>query len=146
VATANAELLREMEQAIRAAGGRMTAQRRALLAILAETSGHFTANDVIDRACRARPDLDRSTVYRMLVTLRELGVLRQTSGAEGPQQFEVVARDHHHLVCSVCGWVAEIDDDTLDPLRRHLLKRYGFRAELEHHAIRGACAHCARAG
>lgn len=137
----------DIEREIRAAGGRMTSQCGAILDVLLETNGHFTADEVYDRAGKAHSDLDRSTVYRTLFRLRKLGVVRETSGADGALQFEMVERGmHHHLICATCGAIAEVEDDALAPVRDHLRERFGFRASLEHYAIRGVCATCAANG
>ncbi len=64
------------ESRFRAAGKRMTHQRRLLLRILAEAGGHLDAREVYDRARQQDPRLSLATVYRTLNSLMEAGVVR----------------------------------------------------------------------
>jgi Fur family ferric uptake transcriptional regulator len=39
-----------------------------------------------------------------------------------------------------------MDDELMEPLRARLLKKHGFRADMEHFAIFGVCKKCAGDG
>src|SRR5262245_39995325 len=134
----------EVRQALRAAGCRWTAQRAAVLDAVARRTGHFTATAILDEVQRKQPVLERSTVYRTLDLLNQLGLLAATTGDDGVIRFEHRGgTPHHHLACTACGDTVEVDDDLFEPLRRAVADRYGFRAAFEHLMVPGRCAHCA---
>ncbi|MDI3341857.1 MAG: Fur family transcriptional regulator [Sphaerobacter sp.] len=144
--TGDTQEVRELQDMLRRAGLRVTPQRMMVLAALAAGEGHLTADEIFDLVRREYPFLNRSTVYRTLDLLVELGLVAATDLGEGVRQFELVgAAPHHHLICQRCGATAEIADELLQPLRTRLAEEYGFEARMDHFAIFGLCRAC-RAG
>lgn len=136
-----------IERALRSAGMRITAQRRAILDAIADQRGHFTVEELEARVrARGGPEVDRSTLYRTLEVLRGAYLLTATRAGTEPLQFELRGPGHHHLVCTACGREEEIDDAAFEPVRRYLRDRRGFQANVEHVTIAGRCARCAGAG
>ncbi len=134
----------EILASLRTAGCRMTAQRAAIVDAIVDRPGHFTAETIFDCVRDSVPYLDLSTIYRTLITLRDLGVLTETTDAPGLKHFEMRESElHHHLVCTQCGRAAEIDDDLFESLRQAISDRYGFQASIEHRTVPGLCAECA---
>jgi Fur family ferric uptake transcriptional regulator len=133
--------------ALRARGLRWTPQRRLVLEVLAETTGHITGSDVVDR-CRARdPETTPSTVYRTLDVLEELGYLRHSHGADGREEYHVLpATEHAHLRCLGCGAAWEIEADEARELVDRLGAARGFDVTLSHVSIGGYCHGCGPAG
>jgi Fur family ferric uptake transcriptional regulator len=133
----------QIRQALRAAGCRMTAPRRAILDAVAARRGHFTATELLDAVQHANPAVERSTVYRTLDLLNQLGLLAATTGDDGVIRFEHRGdTPHHHLACTACGETVEVDDALFEPLRRAMADRYGFRADFEHWMVPGRCSAC----
>ncbi|HET9443189.1 MAG TPA: transcriptional repressor, partial [Acidimicrobiales bacterium] len=60
---------------LRDRGGRITTARRALVAALVAAEHHVTADDLAELVQRAHPDVHRSTIYRTLADLEELGAV-----------------------------------------------------------------------
>jgi Fur family ferric uptake transcriptional regulator len=134
----------ELRQALRAAGGRWTVQRAAILEAIARREGHFTAGEICDEVQRAHPGVERSTVYRTLDLLGELGAVAASTGADGLIWFERTGdAPHHHLICTACGLAVEVDDALFEPVRLTVAQRYGFQADLAHLMLPGRCAGCA---
>ena len=52
----------------------MTQPRRAVVATLAGTREHLSAEEILVDASKAYPGVNRSTIYRALETLADLGV------------------------------------------------------------------------
>jgi Fur family transcriptional regulator, ferric uptake regulator len=129
--------------ALRARGLRWTPQRRLILEVLAETSGHITGSEVVDR-CRARDaETTPSTVYRTLDVLEELGYLRHSHGADGREEYHVLpATEHAHLRCLGCGASWEIEADEARELVDRLGTARGFDVTLSHVSIGGYCRGC----
>jgi Fur family transcriptional regulator, ferric uptake regulator len=134
---------RKVRELLRSRGMRWTPQRRALLEVLAETQGHITGTELIDRCRRLDPETIPSTVYRTLDVLEDLGLVRHAHGADGRQEFHVLpATEHGHLRCEVCGGSWEIDAPYAQEIVRALERERGFAVDVSHLTIAGVCETC----
>jgi Fur family ferric uptake transcriptional regulator len=120
---------------------RLTPQRRAVLDLIAERKGSFTAVDLFEGARRGSPQLGLATVYRTVDLLRQTGSVKPLVGAARPAYVRCEPGHHHHLVCLSCGAVEETDLCGA-PSSAELRRRYGFRAEDHELDIYGTCARC----
>jgi Fur family ferric uptake transcriptional regulator len=90
-------------------GLHVTAQRMAVLGALSRLS-HQTADD-IEQAVRVELGaISRQSVYDILGTLADKGLLRRIQPAGSPARYEVrVGDNHHHLICRTCGRTVDVD-------------------------------------
>ena len=65
------------EKKLRACGKRITPQRRLVVEILAQASGHLDAGEIWERGRRRNVQWSLSTVYRTLNVLKDTGVARE---------------------------------------------------------------------
>jgi Fur family ferric uptake transcriptional regulator len=95
---------------LRRAGLRVTAPRLAVLTALAERGPHASV-DVIVGAVRERlGDGSAQTVYNVLRTLADVGLVRRIEPAGYPGLYELrIGDNHHHVVCRRCGAIADVD-------------------------------------
>lgn len=121
---------------------RLTAQRRALLDLIADQKGSFTALDLFEEARRESPGLGLATVYRTVELLRRTGSVRALAGDARPAYVRCEPGHHHHLVCLSCGAVEETELCGA-PSASELRRRYGFHAEGHELDIYGTCSRCA---
>jgi Fur family ferric uptake transcriptional regulator len=130
-------------RAIRERGLRWTPQRRLLIEVLAETNGHVTGSELVER-CRARdPETTPSTVYRTLDVLEDIGLVRHAHGPSGREEYHVLPQtEHGHMHCERCGRSWEIDESEAAGLVTRLSKRRGFRVDLTHLSVSGICQDC----
>jgi Fur family ferric uptake transcriptional regulator len=129
---------------IRDEGGRVTASRRVIVeAMLEGASHHLTANDIVDAVRSRDPEFHRSTVYRTLDRLTELGVVDRMQIGAGPAVYHLSPRPHHHLVCDRCGAVQEAPADVLDAVASRLAGDRGFVLNPAATPLHGLCASCA---
>ena len=128
---------------LRARGLRWTAQRRALVQVLATTDGHVTGSELVERCRAIDPATTPSTVYRTLDVLEDLGLVRHGHGAAGREEFHVLPEvEHGHLHCDSCGQTLEIQAADAASLVGALRARHGFVVDLSHVTIVGRCAAC----
>ncbi len=133
--------------AMRREGGRLTAQRRAIVAVVARADGHLSVDRVLRDAAARQPGVNRSTVYRTLTLLERLGFLSHHHDAAGITYHHAHETAHLHLTCLACDHARAIDDLALaEPLVAALRDRHGFEINLAHSTLFGVCAACARAG
>jgi len=127
---------------LRQKGYKLTPQRRLVLDILHGSEGHLTAEDILEKIKAVAPGVDKSTVYRTLELFEQLGLVVK-SEHQGKYIYHHAEESlHHHLVCRVCGQIAQCDTEILEPLAKDLRARFGFQADLKHQVIHGVCASC----
>jgi Fur family ferric uptake transcriptional regulator len=123
-------------------GFKLTPQRRLILGYIHDNESHVTAEEIIKYVEDRAPGIDKSTVYRTLDLLENTGcVLRsETDGRSIYHHSE--EGHHHHLVCRVCGKSIECDEDIFSAIKKNIIKRYDFTADLKHIMISGLCSDC----
>lgn len=132
---------------LRAAGGRVTATRRATIeALLAGGDRHVSAEQIAEAVRSRHPEVAESTVYRTLTTLEDLGVVAHVHLGHGPATFHLEEDGHRHLVCRDCHAVIEVPSSRFARLIAGLRDDYGFEVSDEHFALSGLCRSCAGAG
>jgi Fur family transcriptional regulator, stress-responsive regulator len=95
--------------ALRAAGLRVTAPRRAVLDWL---TGHPHATvEAIGAGVRAELGaVSTQAVYDVLAACAGAGLVRRVEPAGHPARYERrVGDNHHHLVCRVCGVTVDVE-------------------------------------
>jgi len=132
---------------LREGGLRWTPQRRALIEVLAETDGHVTTAELVER-CRERdPATIPSTVYRTLDMLEDLGVVRHCHRPDGREEYHVLPEhEHGHLYCRACGGCWELERDESARIVGMLERGQGFAVDLSHVTIVGRCRACRETG
>ena len=135
-----------IDDVIRAAGLRRTTPRALVLRTLRATSGHLTASEIFDRIEDEQPaePIAVSTVYRALEALEARGVVSALRSRSGDTRYEWAPERpaHHHLICSACGAVEELDLEAVQQLAAEIEARTGFQPDIRHLAIDGLCAPC----
>ncbi len=134
--------------ALRRLGYRRTPQRQLIAEALAGSTGHIAPEAIYRQVVTRFPNVNRSTVYRTLELLEELGLLAHVHLDDGSVRYHHGGEAGHlHLVCHQCGRVLQVDDPSVgEALAAELLSRYGFAVDLSHHYMAGRCQECSRAG
>jgi Fur family ferric uptake transcriptional regulator len=142
------DLVVASERRLRAAGKRITPQRRLVLQILAKTQGHLDAKEIYERGRRRDASLSLSTVYRTLSVLKETHVVRELHLDDEHHHYELDDKDEHsHLVCLTCGQVIEVDSTAFAKAALVVGKAHDFEIADAQVELTGYCADCrAQAG
>lgn len=99
----------QAEARLRAAGLKVTAPRLAVLDAVTG-NGHLDADAVHTRVMSHLPGISLQSVYNVLGALAEAELLRKIDSAGSAARYESRTGDnHHHLVCTECGAVADVD-------------------------------------
>lgn len=129
---------------LRAAGERVTAQRLAVAETLATSRRPQSAEELWRRLRARHGEIGRATVFRSLEALVGAGVARRFE-PEGHASTYVACRagHHHHLVCTGCGDVEEVDEALVLPLVEGMQAATGFEVDDARIDFYGRCAGCA---
>ena len=105
--------LSRFTEACRERGMPVTHQRLAVFRALLESESHPDA-DAIHKSLRAAyPTLSLGTVYKTLETLQSLGLARAVSSPGPTRRFDGNRAPHHHLLCTRCGRLMDVELDQL---------------------------------
>jgi Fe2+ or Zn2+ uptake regulation protein len=141
-----AGLVNQATDAFRAAGGRMTVQRRLIVETLEALGGHPTAEQVYQAARRHDLTLHPTTVYRTLSWLAEAGLVgsrHMEPRGDRCEHFEPASRsEHHHFVCAECGRVIEFAAPPLERIKKDFARRHGVRVDAASLTLHGLCRAC----
>lgn len=86
---------------------------------------------------------DKVTVFRILNSLTDKGILRPIQFNEGKLRYEYAAKPkHHHFICERCGKIIDIEGCVLDSLQKEIEKKK--RVLVKRHSLEffGLCADC----
>jgi Fur family ferric uptake transcriptional regulator len=125
-------------------GVRLTKQRVEILAELARERDDVTAQALWRRLRgRRRSQIGLATVYRTLSLLNEHDVIDALSHHDGELCYRLCTdAHHHHLVCSNCHRVVEVEECGLDEWLDSVTARHGFVPTDHRVEITGLCATC----
>lgn len=127
---------------LRAVGLRVTAPRVAVLEVLAERP-HSTADDVAIQVRQNLGSVSTQAVYDVLRACVNAGLVRRIEPAGSSARYETRTGDnHHHLVCRVCGRVADVDCAVGEAPCLEPSDLAGFAVDEAEVVFWGVCADC----
>lgn len=125
---------------LRTASLRATRQRLALLSALLRAKSPQSVEEITTNAKGA---FDTATAYRILDAFVLAGIAQRIELAQGRALYEVAGEHHHHIVCTTCGRIEDIQVCLPDTAYRALLKQTTFTT-IDTHTLEyfGVCAKC----
>ena len=131
----------ELTQRFRDHGLKVTPQREAVVRALAGNDAHPTAEAVYAAVTTEMPSVSLRTVYQVLNDLTEMGEIQALDLGTGAVRFDPHVGVHHHLVCTSCGKVRDVDAavgnlDVPDGATQ------GFAVDRAEVVFRGRCPDC----
>jgi len=129
---------------LRAGSRRITGPRKAILQILGRHPHPLTNRQIL--AALPKGQCNLATVYRAMHLLGALGMVKRYDFGDGTARFELTPEKgdahHHHLVCTSCSEVVEIQDCFPDELEARIASRNGFKAVTHKLEFFGICPDC----
>jgi len=134
----------DAEARLRDAGLKVTAPRLAVLDAVSD-HGHLDAEAVLARVTGTLPGTSLQSVYNVLGALTDAGLLRRIEPAASPALYESRTGDnHHHVVCTNCRAVADVDCVAGEPPCLAPSDAAGFAIHTAEVTFWGLCADCQR--
>ncbi|HET8568024.1 MAG TPA: transcriptional repressor [Candidatus Limnocylindria bacterium] len=125
---------------------RDTRQRRIVADALRAARGALSAQE-LHAALPRRERVGLATVYRTLETLVADGLATRLEREGHVSAYAACAAEHHHhLVCTRCQRVEDLDEAALRPLLARVRARHGFAVDHATLDLYGLCAGCRRRG
>ena len=83
-------------EVIKKAGLKVTPQRIMVYELMTEL-GHCSIDEIIARVQQKNPEITVSTVYRILDTFCEVGLLLKIVNSNGKCYFDITPTEHYHV-------------------------------------------------
>lgn len=98
-----------LADSIRQAGLKVTEPRVAVLGVL-ERESHVDAERIFRSVLPLIPGTSVQAVHGVLAAFTAAGIVRRIEPAHSPALYERrIGDNHHHIVCSGCGAVEDVD-------------------------------------
>lgn len=130
-----------IREQIRSGGRRWTIAKSAIVEALLAGSSHLSAQQIHEEMCKHYPHIDPSTVYRVLLTLADEGVVH-TLDQPGEARYGLADEPHHHAICSNCGLEAEIPAAAVARVLAAAGTSTGFQFGRDSITLTGRCPKC----
>jgi Fur family transcriptional regulator, peroxide stress response regulator len=130
-----------MEQALRAAGCRITRQRSAILEYLAVMDAHPSARQVYGEVKRTTPGVSLATVYNTLGKLVRMRLIRLIDSSASDNRYDGDPEPHVNLICTVCGRIQDFERG-LPVALEAVRAQAGFEVRDVRLEYYGKCAEC----
>lgn len=105
-------------------GLRVTPQRLIVIEAVFALKNHPTAEQITEYVHTVHPNIATGTVYNVLETLVEKGVLTKVKTSQDAMRYDAVADSHHHLYCSVSNRIEDYYDDDLTRLLSDYFRKH----------------------
>jgi Fur family peroxide stress response transcriptional regulator len=129
----------------REAGLSLTHQREVIYRALLDMSNHPSPETIYKKVHRKIPSISLGTVYKNIRTFQETGLLRELSVHHGTLRLETNPQRHHHLVCTRCKVIVDIEESAIEPVRLLSRPPGGFHVTNYSIEFLGLCQACANA-
>lgn len=127
----------------RDAGLPLTHQREVIYRTVLDMRNHPSPELIYDRVRQEIPSISLGTVYKNIRTFIESGLLREVSLHHGTLRLDANLGEHHHLVCSRCRAIVDLNEEDIEPLRLRRDPPAGFQVDRYSVEFQGLCAGCA---
>ena len=126
------------------AAPRTTKQRTAVSAVLNETEGFHSAQDLHAMLRDRGERVGLTTVYRTLQGLADAGEIDVMRPPGGEHLYRRCSQGHHHhLVCRSCGRTVEVAGPAVESWADKVAGQHGFVDVSHTMEIFGTCPECA---
>ncbi len=118
-------------------------QREAILDVMKENRTHPTAEEIYKLVLEKEPQISKSTVYRNINILVDLGKIRKLNMTVGPDRYDYLYKEHSHAICEKCGKIFDFYYDIdRNKLSSELLKQIEENIDINSIIIYGICEDC----
>jgi Fur family peroxide stress response transcriptional regulator len=101
---------------LKASGLKITPQRLIILQAVYNLGDHPTADQISDHIKAEHPGIALGTVYNVLDTLVDNGILRRVKTDRDSMRYDGIMERHHHLYCAETDRIEDYFDEELDQL------------------------------
>ena len=136
--------LSALKNRLRGQSRKITGPRAAILEILRQHPHPLTNREIL--ASLPKGECDLATIYRSMHLLEKMGMVKRFDFGDGAARFELIGEGddghHHHLVCTRCSSVVEIEECFPAEIEKRIAAANGFKAVTHKLEFFGICPDC----
>jgi Fur family transcriptional regulator, ferric uptake regulator len=137
-------LVPDVAEKLRCRDRKLTGQRQSIVNLLVRHAHPMTIREIF---AGLEPGVcDLATVYRSMHLLEGMGLVKRFDFGDGAARFELLAdgaaEHHHHLICTRCTAVVEIEECFNSEIEQRIAARNGFTAVTHRLEFFGICPRC----
>jgi Fur family transcriptional regulator, peroxide stress response regulator len=111
------QALDEFRHRCKEQGLAFTFQRQAIYEAVVDSREHPTPELIYEQVRKRIPSISLGTIYKNVKTFLDSGVLKEVTVHHGSLRLESNMAPHHHLVCSSCKAIFDIEESAVEPVR-----------------------------
>ena len=123
-----------------------TRQKEIIEQFVRTKQGDFSIKELFAELLKRGEDVSQTTIYRIIDSLVESGVLKKTVSADNQIRYQYLeACDHYghcYLKCNICGKLEHVDCEDLCDLTEHIKRQHKFTVDEANIVINGTCGAC----
>lgn len=112
----------EFTEKMKSAGLKATPQRRFIYGVVVELA-HASVEEIIEKVRQEDPNLMLSTIYRILNSFWEGGVLSKINHPNGKTYYDINTTEHHHFITEQQTLVDIDDSELTEIIRQRILAK-----------------------
>ncbi len=118
-------------------------QREAILDVIKQNPIHPTAEGIYQLVSKKEPQISKSTVYRNINILVELGEIQKLNMTIGPDRYDYIYKEHSHIICEKCGKISDFYYNfNKKSISNEILKQIGNYMDVSSITVYGICEDC----
>lgn len=134
---------KQMQDALREGGHRLTPQRLAVLGILAQSRNHPSVENIYQQVRRDFPTTSLATIYKTVTLLKELGQVLELGFADGGSRYDGSRPyPHPHVICTKCGAIVDPEFSGMAAMADEMGIKSGFKIDYHRLDFFGLCPRC----
>lgn len=132
----------DCREELRHARLKLTPARLAVIEFLENTEKPADVEMILEKLKKAKIKADPATIYRILDIFHEKGLVQKIEFGEGKYRWEKSDKHHHHLICTNCGRVEDVEGEYLSVLEKQIKNQTGFSVKSHSLEFFGLCREC----
>ena len=112
-----AQALDDFRRRCKEQGLAFTFQRQVIYEAVADSRAHPTPELIYEQVRQRIPSISLGTIYKNVRTFLDSGLLKEVTLHHGSLRLESNLTAHHHLVCSSCKAIFDIEESAVEPVQ-----------------------------
>ncbi|HYM65254.1 MAG TPA: Fur family transcriptional regulator [Candidatus Sulfotelmatobacter sp.] len=121
---------------------KVTPARISVMRYLENTQNPADAEMIVGQLKNEGISADPATVYRILDIFYKKGIIQKIELGEGKYRYERSKNHHHHLLCTNCGRVEDVEGDFISKMQNDIREKTGFLVKNHSLEFFGLCPDC----
>ncbi|KIM12127.1 MAG: Fur family transcriptional regulator [Sulfurovum sp. FS08-3] len=134
--------MKDYESLLKAHRLKSTFQRVSIIKAI-DKAGHISIDDIYKEIVVYHPSISLATVYKNILTMKELGLVVEVPIANSKSKYELIKENHIHFICQKCGNVKDKPiTDKIQHFFEELVAQDAFKLLSTQNNLYGMCHHC----